>query len=196
MSVKIKTLGEMAHLMALRRHAAKSWVLCHGVFDGIHPGHLRHLEWAKQQGDILVVSVTPDHAVQKGAGRPHFNHEYRLQLVASLNCVDYTVLNDSVDAVGVLSELQPDVYVKGPDIQREPTEAFAREAAYVTTYGGVVRFSPTDVEMHGQSPAEVSYATAELGRKQAPLSPETGPRLEARAADSADNGGSGADASL
>ncbi len=126
----------------------KVWVLCHGVFDILHPGHIRHLEWAKQQGDVLIVSLTPDDQVQKGPGRPHFSLKYRVMVVDALQVVDYVVTSRNADAIEIIEKLKPTIYVKGPDIQREPTEAFKREAELVEKLGGKILFSPNDVEFH------------------------------------------------
>ena len=130
------------------RFKNKIWVLCHGVFDILHPGHIRHLEWAKKQGDLLVVSFTPDHEVQKGPGRPHFSLKYRMMVVDALQVVDYVVACKTADAIQIIEKLRPDIYVKGPDIKREPTEAFKREKKLVKLLGGKVLFSPNDVEFH------------------------------------------------
>jgi rfaE bifunctional protein nucleotidyltransferase chain/domain len=141
-------LSRMSELMQTRRNTKRVWVLCHGVFDIVHIGHVVHLEWARDRGDRLIVSITPDRAVQKGPGRPHFSQEKRMENIAALNCVDYVVLNEDVDATLVLSELQPDIYVKGPDIERDPTKAFLVERTYVESYGGRVAFSPDRPELH------------------------------------------------
>jgi len=141
--MKIRTLQEMLRLMYVRRDGtSKRWVLCHGVFDVLHCGHIAHLEYAKSCGDSLIVSVSPDHAVQKGPGRPHFKQEHRAKQVAALQAVDYVIACECVGAIGVLTELQPDVYVKGYDIKINPTEAFYVEKEYVESYGGLVLFSP------------------------------------------------------
>lgn len=131
-------------------HAERTgkWVVCHGVFDILHLGHIAHLEWAKGQGDFLIVSVSPDRAVQKGPGRPHFSQEHRCRQVAALQVVDLVLPNPEVDAVTLLDALKPAVYVKGPDIERSPTLAFLREKEFVVKHGGECRFSPSEPEYH------------------------------------------------
>jgi len=86
-----------------------------GVFDFLHFGHLRHFKAAKQRGDVLVVTVTPDQFVSKGLGRPVFPQEYRVEFVAALAPVDYVALNRWPSAVETIRLLRPAVFVKGSD---------------------------------------------------------------------------------
>tara|TARA_X000001036_G_scaffold426580_1_gene454140 strand:+ start:556 stop:2079 length:1524 start_codon:yes stop_codon:yes gene_type:complete len=93
----------------------KKIVLCHGVFDLLHVGHINHFQNAKSYGDILVVSVTSDKYVNKGPGRPAFNEQQRLKALAALESIDYLVLNNFATAVKIIKELKPNVYCKGQD---------------------------------------------------------------------------------
>lgn len=90
-------------------------VLAHGVFDLLHPGHVRHLEEAKAMGEVLVVSVTRDADVCKGPGRPVFNQDQRAEMLAALQCVDAVVVNPYPTAAEIIAKLKPDIYVKGRD---------------------------------------------------------------------------------
>ena len=81
---KIKTLDELAAALERERAQGRRVVLCHGVFDLLHPGHIRHLEAARRHGDLLVVTITPDRFVNKGPGRPVFNQRLRAESVAAL----------------------------------------------------------------------------------------------------------------
>lgn len=90
-------------------------VQCHGVFDLLHPGHLAHLHEAKAQGDILVVTLTPDHLVNKGPGRPVFTQDQRARMLSALEIVDFVAVTTSSTAVDAISQVKPDVFVKGPD---------------------------------------------------------------------------------
>ena len=67
---------------------------CHGVFDLLHLGHIKHFEEAKSLSDILIVSITADKLVNKGPGRPYFNQKSRLHAIASLQVVDFVCLSD------------------------------------------------------------------------------------------------------
>ncbi|PIR20615.1 MAG: cytidyltransferase [Deltaproteobacteria bacterium CG11_big_fil_rev_8_21_14_0_20_47_16] len=112
---KILSLEELATKVAQVRNSGQKTVLCHGVFDLIHPGHIRHLESARREGDVLIVSLTADAMVNRGPGRPVFNERLRAETIAALECVDYVVVCRHPTAVSIINELQPNVYVKGPD---------------------------------------------------------------------------------
>ena len=91
---KIKTLDELAAALERERARGRRVVLCHGVFDLLHPGHIRHLEAARHHGDLLVVTITPDRFVNKGPGRPVFNQRLRAESVAALASVDHVAITE------------------------------------------------------------------------------------------------------
>jgi D-glycero-beta-D-manno-heptose 1-phosphate adenylyltransferase len=103
----------------------------------LHVGHVRYLQEAKKQGDVLVVGVNsdPSVAVLKGSGRPLLSAEARCELVAALECVDYVVVFDELTAEGVLRELRPDVHCKGTDYSQETVP----EREVMKNLGGAVR---------------------------------------------------------
>jgi rfaE bifunctional protein kinase chain/domain/rfaE bifunctional protein nucleotidyltransferase chain/domain len=119
---KIKTIEELALLLEKYRSDDKRIILCHGVFDLLHIGHIRYLEQAGEMGDVLVVTVTPDRYVDKGPHRPAFTETLRAEAVASLNCVDYVAVNEWPTAEKTLQKLQPDVYVKGSDFKTSASD--------------------------------------------------------------------------
>ena len=96
----------------------KKKVLCHGVFDLIHLGHIRHLEAAKKRAEILIVNLTPDKFIKKGPNRPYFTLEQRLESIASLKCVDYVTWNNQESASDVILNLKPNFYCKGQDYKK------------------------------------------------------------------------------
>jgi cytidyltransferase-like protein len=112
---KVKTLDELAEIIRRLKGNGKCVVHCHGVFDLVHPGHVRHFEAAKRQGDVLVVTVTRDEYVNKGPGRPVFNQRLRAESVASLQVVDYVAINEWPTAAPTIRKLQPNYYVKGAE---------------------------------------------------------------------------------
>lgn len=124
-------------------------VLCHGCFDLIHLGHIRHLQEAKAQGDKLVVSVTSDAHVRKGAGRPWFTAEQRVEALRALAFVDDAFINDAPDAVDAIARIKPSVYVKGMDYAGIKDATLDREIAEVETHGG--RFHVTSSEKWSSS---------------------------------------------
>lgn len=93
----------------------KKIVMCHGVFDLFHIGHLNHFKEAKTYGDILIVSVTADIYVNKGPGRPYFNLSQRLEILSSIDLIDYLIISDSPNSVNNIQKIRPNFYFKGPD---------------------------------------------------------------------------------
>jgi D-glycero-beta-D-manno-heptose 1-phosphate adenylyltransferase len=110
--------------------------LANGVFDLFHVGHLRYLEGARAEADLLVVAVNSDASTRanKGPNRPIVPEAERAEIVAALACVDHVLLFDSKDVVPVIRALRPDVQVKGTDY----TPDTIPEAAEVRAYGGRV----------------------------------------------------------
>jgi len=114
MSDKILTLAAFSEL---RQQALSGLSIahCHGVFDLLHIGHIQHLSAAKALADILVVSVTPDHYVNKGPGRPVFSLALRTQALAALSACDYVVINAYPSAIEAIACIRPNYYVKGQE---------------------------------------------------------------------------------
>ena len=83
-SSKICSIDELESRLQAIRAAGRKIVLCHGVFDVMHPGHILHFKEARTFGDFLVVTVTPDRFVRKGPGRPVFNERLRMETLAAL----------------------------------------------------------------------------------------------------------------
>ncbi len=133
---KLKSAVELRSLVAACRHRGKKVVLANGCFDLIHVGHVRYLESARSQGDVLVVAINSDASVSrlKGEGRPLQTEAERAEILGSFDCVDYTVIFDQLTVDGLLSELRPDIHVKGTDYHPESVP----ERATVRAYGGKV----------------------------------------------------------
>ena len=116
-------------------------VLCHGVFDVVHPGHLEHFRQAKAHGDLLIVGIVADAYVRKGRGRPLFDENRRRDFLLALRIVDQVHIIYDSGAMPLLNNLRPDVYCKGPDYD-DPTNPFLldflKEKAFVESYGGKV----------------------------------------------------------
>jgi rfaE bifunctional protein nucleotidyltransferase chain/domain len=128
---QVSALGER-----LRREGRRI-AYANGCFDLLHVGHVRYLQGAKEQGDVLVVGVNSDRAVAalKGPGRPLLPAEARVELVAALAGVDYVVIFDDVTAEEVLRDLRPHVQCKGTDYSVETVP----ERAVMEELGGTVR---------------------------------------------------------
>lgn len=118
----------------------KKIVLCHGVFDIFHIGHLDYFYKSKKFGDILIVSITDDsYIVNKGTNRPVFNSLDRAELLASLSIVDYVIINKSKTSVSLIKKLKPDFYCKGKDYKNfdeDLTGNITREFNAVKSIGG------------------------------------------------------------
>jgi cytidyltransferase-like protein len=112
---KIRDLDGLVADLDRHRGDGKRIVHCHGVFDLLHIGHIRHFEQARKLGDVLVVTVTPDRFVNKGAGRPAFPDHLRAEVIASLGCVDYVAVNRWANAVETIRLLRPHVFAKGSE---------------------------------------------------------------------------------
>jgi len=115
MKKKIYSLKNLAKIILKEKKKHKKIVHCHGVFDLLHVGHIKHLKKAKSVGDILVVTLTSDRFVNKGPGKPAFNQSLRSEAIAALESVDYVSINDSPTAVNPLKVIKPNIYCKGMD---------------------------------------------------------------------------------
>jgi rfaE bifunctional protein nucleotidyltransferase chain/domain len=141
---KTKTLPELAETVAELKAAGKTVVHCHGVFDLLHIGHIRYFSQAKELGDVLVVTLTPDRHVDKGPHRPAFTERLRAEALASLGDVDYVAINGMPTAVEALRLLRPDVYVKGEEfknIASDMTGKIGLEAKVVEEIGARLAFT-------------------------------------------------------
>ncbi len=107
-----------------------------GCFDLLHPGHIRYLETARAEGDLLVVALNSDASIRriKGPERPIQNEDERSEVIASLQCVDFVTLFDEETPYEIIEELLPDVLVKGGDWPID--QIVGRET--VETHGGKV----------------------------------------------------------
>jgi rfaE bifunctional protein nucleotidyltransferase chain/domain len=125
----------------------KITVLCHGVFDILHIGHIRYLQKAKEYGQRLIVSITRDEYINKGPGRPYFSLIDRVNQIAALDCVDLVVISPSATSVEVINQIQPQFYCKGIEYYHQDIAGnlkFEREA--LETVGGVLQFIDTAKE--------------------------------------------------
>ena len=114
---KIVSRQKLRELLADAKHRGQRIVLANGCFDTLHVGHVRYLEGAKEQGDLLVVGVNADSSVRslKGPGRPILDENARTLLVAALRAVDYVLIFPEPNVEALLEELRPDVHAKGTD---------------------------------------------------------------------------------
>ena len=131
---KLGSLAEVAAAVTAARNAGRSIALANGCFDILHVGHVRYLEAARQEADLLVVGINGDASVRrlKGAGRPLMPASDRALVVAALRAVDHVLVFEEDDVGRLLRELRPDVHCKGTDYTTETVP----EREVVRSYGG------------------------------------------------------------
>lgn len=126
---KIIARDSLREKLAEHKRHGRRIVFANGCFDTLHVGHIRYLEGARREGDVLVVGVNADSSVckLKGPGRPILDENARARLVAGLRCVDYVVIFPEPNVEVLLEELRPDVHAKGTDyiVETVPERAVA-----------------------------------------------------------------------
>ena len=138
------TLEHLARMVKEEKRKGKRVVHCHGVFDLLHIGHIRHFNQARKLGDILIVTLTPDQYVNKGPGHPAFTEDLRMETIAALDVVDYVALNQWPMAIDAIKLLKPDYYVKGIEYQekeKDYTGGIILEEEAVKSVGGKLAFT-------------------------------------------------------
>jgi rfaE bifunctional protein nucleotidyltransferase chain/domain len=130
------TLDDVRRAVEEARRAGRTVALANGCFDVLHVGHVRYLEAARREADVLVVGVNGDASVArlKGPGRPVMPAEDRAMLVGALRAVDHVVVFEEDDVGNLLRSLRPDVHCKGTDY----TPDTVPEREVVRAYGGRV----------------------------------------------------------
>ena len=142
---KIRTAEELREIIG-GRPREKTVIMCHGVFDVVHPGHVRHLIYAKSKADILVASITADRHIDKGIYRPHVPQDLRAANLAAFEMVDYVVIDPNQEPLENLRIIQPDLFAKGYEYNASNIHPkTAEEMALVEGYGGEMLFTPGDI---------------------------------------------------
>jgi cytidyltransferase-like protein len=122
----------------------KKVVLCHGSYDLLHPGHIKHFVSAKKKGDILFVSITADEYIQKGPGRPIFNEKLRAESIGAIEAVDFVFIVNHATGIPAINSVIPDIYVKGIEYaepMNDPTGKIRDEIIAVNQLGGKIDFT-------------------------------------------------------
>lgn len=124
-------------------------IMCHGVFDVVHPGHIRHLLYAKSKAPILIVSITADKHINKGDFRPHVPQELRALNLAAIELVDFVIIDSNETPIENLKLIKPDLFTKGYEYSpsKQTSDKTEEEISVITEYGGEVLFSPGDFIM-------------------------------------------------
>lgn len=148
--MSVLTIEEADTFITKQRRDGRRIVFTNGVFDLLHPGHVRYLQAARREGDVLVVGVNSDRSVRvvKGPTRPVVPQEERAEVLAALASVDAVVIFDEETPHAIISRLQPDVLVKGADwpadqiVGRDIVEARGGRVVRVTVETG---YSTTEI---------------------------------------------------
>ena len=144
-SKKIISLEDLKKTIG-KRPRRKKIILCHGNFDVVHPGHVRHLIYAKSKADLLVISITADKYIQKGIYRPFVPENLRAINLAAFEMVDYVIIDDNKTSIKILKNLKPDFFAKGFEYSSGVLPpATQEEAKIVQKYGGEMIFTPGDI---------------------------------------------------
>lgn len=134
---KVKERAELVNALEEAKAGGKTVVFTNGCFDILHIGHVRYLQDARAQGDVLVVGVNSDSSVRKlkGPERPVVHESDRVEILSALECVDYVTIFPEDTPVELILAIRPDVHVKGGDYKPEDLP----EADAVRSVGGEVR---------------------------------------------------------
>jgi len=142
---KIKTPEELRAIIGPPPRQ-KRVIMCHGVFDVVHPGHVRHLLYAKSKADVLVASITADKHITKGVHRPHVTQDLRAMNLAAFEMVDYVIIDRNDKPLANIETIQPDYFAKGFEYNAMGlAPKTAEEAAIIEAYGGELIFTPGDI---------------------------------------------------
>lgn len=142
---KVKSAEELLKILGPRPRQ-RTVIMCHGVFDVVHPGHLRHLVYAKGKADILIASLTADRHIAKGAMRPHVPQDLRALNLAAFEIVDYVLIDPNDTPLENLRRLQPDFFAKGYEYTAAGVNPkTAEETEVVSSYGGEMIYTPGDI---------------------------------------------------
>ena len=129
----------------LKKIRNKKIVMCHGNFDIVHPGHIRHLSYARSNGEILIVSITADKFIKKGIYRPHVTEKLRALNLASLEFVDFVVIDNNATPIKLIKKLRPHIFAKGVEYQSREKPETIDEEKIMKSIGGKIIFTPGDI---------------------------------------------------
>ena len=144
-SKKILNLKNLKKILGAKPRKEKV-ILCHGNFDVVHPGHVRHLMYAKSKAEKLVVSITADKFIQKGIYRPFVPENIRAMNLAAFEMVDHVIIDYNQKPLNLLKEIKPDFFAKGFEYTSSGLPpATKEEQDIVAKHGGDIIFTPGDV---------------------------------------------------
>ena len=144
---KVVDINWLKEELEKKKTDGNSIVHCHGCFDLMHPGHIKHFQSAKKLGDILVVTISPDEYIDKGPGRPVYTQTIRAESIAALECVDYVAVNKWPTAYETILYIKPDIYVKGKEFEnlKDKTGKLQQELKALKKIDASIEFTQDDV---------------------------------------------------
>jgi len=148
MSKYISDIQELRNISKSLKKSKKKIVLCHGVFDVLHYGHLLHFKDSKKQGDVLVVSITSDKFVKKNIGGPYFNENIRAKTISEIKIVDYVYVSEFESSSKVIEALKPNIYAKGMEYKNKKNDLagnLSEETKMLKKVKGEIYFSKGEV---------------------------------------------------
>lgn len=158
---KIKNLKELKKIIKNQKKNKKI-ILCHGHFDVVHPGHIRHLSYAKSKADILIVSLTADKYISKGIYRPHVPEHLRALNVAAFEMVDYVYIDNNLKPLKIIKNIKPHFFAKGFEYTSKGLPpATEEELKIIDSYGGKMIFTPGDIIYSSSKIIENSFPNLE-----------------------------------
>lgn len=153
---KIKTVDEIKKIIGPFPRQKKA-IMCHGVFDVVHPGHIRHLMYARSKGDVLIASLTCDAHIGKRNFRPFVTEDLRALNLAALDMVDFVIIDHEPTPLKSLAEIQPNYFAKGFEyVDQGLNPKTQEEKDILDSYGGEIIFTPGDVVYSSSSLIEMS----------------------------------------
>jgi len=150
MSSKIQNINELFQTIQVLKKMHQTIILTNGCFDLLHIGHVRLLTQAKKIGDILLVAVNSDQSIRqlKGAIRPIIPENERLEMIASLQAVDYVFLFNDLTPVNIIEQIKPDIFIKGSGYSIENLPEYSSVKKYggkVVTFASLAPFSTSQI---------------------------------------------------
>jgi rfaE bifunctional protein kinase chain/domain/rfaE bifunctional protein nucleotidyltransferase chain/domain len=155
-SHKVMTAEQIREVIGTRPREKKV-IMCHGTFDVVHPGHVRHLLYAKTKADVLIASLTADEHIKKGNMRPYVPQDLRAMNLAALEMVDYVVVDKDPTPLTNLALIEPDFFAKGYEYTAGAVHPKTQEEINVIeSYGGQIIFTPGDIVYSSSALIELS----------------------------------------
>ena len=163
-SNKIKKMDHLLKIVG-KFPRKKKIIMCHGNFDIVHPGHVRHLTYAKSKASVLIASITADKMIKKGVHRPHVPQKLRALNLAAFEMVDYVIVDNNLTPIENIKKIKPDYFAKGFEYTSKSLPAATlEEKKVVEYYGGKMIFTPGDIVYSSSKILNIAEPTISLDK--------------------------------